>query len=84
MSKTTDTFGKPTSNTVVESFSGRLRNARLKAHWFLSLAGARAKIEALHRDYNKSSHTSLGGKTPIEHAATAAIKAAAERRFLNL
>jgi putative transposase len=43
----------------------------------LSLADARAKIEAWRRDYNESRpHTSLGWKTPNEYAAAAAIKAA--------
>ncbi len=38
--------GKPTDNAFVESFNGRLRDECLNTHWFLSLADARAKIEA--------------------------------------
>jgi putative transposase len=38
--------GKPTDNAFVESFSGRLREECLNAHWFLFLDDARAKIEA--------------------------------------
>ena len=54
--------GKPTDNAFVESFNGRLRDECLNAHWFLSIADARAKIEAWRRDYNESRpHTSLGG-----------------------
>jgi len=49
----------------------------LNTHWFLSLADARAKIEAWRQDYNESRpHTSLGWKTPNEYAAAAALKAA--------
>ncbi len=62
----------------VESFNGCLRDERLNAPWFLSLADARAKIEAWRRDYNESRlHTSLGWLTPVEYAAAAA-KIAAE------
>jgi len=68
--------GKPTDNAFVESFSG-LRDECLNAHWFLSLADARAKIEAWRRDYNESRpHTSLGWLTPVEYAAAAARIAA--------
>jgi len=43
----------------------------------LSLADARAKIEAWRRDYNESRpHTSLGWMTPSEYAAAVAQKAA--------
>ena len=59
--------GKPQQNGVVESFNGRLRDECLNAHWFLSLADARTKIEAWRRDYNESRpHTSLGWMTPAE------------------
>jgi putative transposase len=40
--------GKPTGDAFAESFSGRLRDERLNAHWF-SLDDARAKIEAWRR-----------------------------------
>ena len=69
--------GKPTDNALVESFNGRLRDECLNAHWFLSLADARTKIEVWRRDYNESRpHTSLGWLTPAEYAAVAAAKAA--------
>ena len=69
--------GKPTDNAFIESFNGRLRDECLNAHWFLSLADARAKIEAWRRHYNESRpHTSLGWMTPSEYAAAAAQKAA--------
>ena len=69
--------GKPTDNAFIESFNGRLRDECLNAHWFLSLADARAKIEAWRRHYNESRpHTSLGWMTPAEYAAAAARKAA--------
>jgi putative transposase len=69
--------GKPTDNAFIESFNGRLRDECLNAHWFLSLADARAKIEAWRRHYNESRpHTSLGWMTPAEYAATAVRKAA--------
>jgi len=58
--------GKPTDNAFVESFNGRLRGECPNAHWFLSIAYARAKIEAWRRDYNESRpHTSLGWMTPV-------------------
>jgi putative transposase len=70
--------GKPTDNAFVESFNGRLRDECLNAHWFLSLADARTKIEAWRRDYNESRpHTSLGWLTPAEYAAAAAAHATA-------
>ena len=69
--------GKPTDNAFVESFNGRLRDECLNAHWFLSLAEARTKIEAWRRDYNESRpHTSLGWMTPVEYAAAAVAMAA--------
>jgi len=39
--------GKPTDNAFIESFNGRLRDECLNAHWFLSLADARAKNRGL-------------------------------------
>lgn len=69
--------GKPTDNAFVESFNGRLRDECLNAHWFLSLADARTKIEAWRRDYNESRPpTSLGWLTPVEHAAATAAQVA--------
>ena len=66
--------GKPTDNAFVESFNGRLRDECLNTHWFLSLADARAKIEAWRRHYNESRpHTSLGWMTPKEFASSAGV-----------
>ncbi len=77
--------GKPTDNAFVESFNGHLRDECLNAHWFLSLADARAKIEAWKQDYNESRpHTSLGWLTPVEYAAAAAAQQPNERRILTL
>jgi putative transposase len=68
--------GKPTDNAFVESFNGRLRDACLNAYWFLSLADAKAKIEAW-RQYNESRpHTAPGWLTPQEYALAAAQMAA--------
>jgi len=50
--------GKPTDNAFVESFNGRLRDECLNAHRFLSLADAKAKIEAWRR------HTTRAVRTP--------------------
>lgn len=69
--------GKPTQNAFVESFNGKLRLECLDAHWFTSLADARAVIEAWRRDYNEvRPHSSLAGRTPAEFAALARSAAA--------
>jgi len=61
----------------MESFNGRLRDGCLNAHWFLSLADAKAKIEAWRRQYNESRpHTAPGWLTPREFTLAAAEKAA--------
>jgi putative transposase len=66
--------GKPTDNAFVESFNGRLRDECLNTHWFLSLDGARSKIEAWRRDYNECRpHTSLGWMTPAEFASSVGL-----------
>ena len=67
---------KPTDNAFVESFNGRLRDECLNAHWFLSLADARAKIEAWRRDYNeRRPHASLGWLTLVKYATAAGAHA---------
>jgi len=69
--------GKPTDNAFVESFNGRLRDECLNAHWFLSLADAKTKIEAWRRHYNESRpHTALGWLTPHEFALAAVQRTA--------
>ena len=61
--------GKPTENSYIESFNGRLRDECLNVNQFLSLEDARAKIEAWRNDYNGSRpHSSLGNLTPREFA----------------
>lgn len=37
--------GKPTDNGLIEAFYSKLRAECLNAHWFLSLADAREKLE---------------------------------------
>jgi len=62
--------GKPTQNSFIESFNGRLRDECLNEHLFSNLAHAREIIEAWKIDYNtRRPHTSLGGLTPTEFAA---------------
>lgn len=69
--------GKPTDNAAVESFNGRLRQECLNAHWFLSLADARAKIEAWRKDYNENRpHSALGWVAPAEFARHSGLQAA--------
>jgi len=52
--------GKTVQNVFVESFNSRLRDECLNEHVFLSLAEARATIEAWRDDYNyRRPHSSL-------------------------
>jgi transposase InsO family protein len=44
--------GKPTDNSFIESFNGKLRAECLNTHWFMSLDDARVKLEDWRRDYN--------------------------------
>ena len=61
--------GTPTDNAKNESFNGRLREECLNAHWFLSLADARRKIEAWREYYNEARpHSALQWMTPAEFA----------------
>lgn len=58
--------GKPTDNAFIEAFNGRFRVECLNAHWFLSLADARKKIEDWRRYYNEERpHGAIGQKPPI-------------------
>jgi len=45
--------GKPTDNAFIEAFNGRFRAECLNAHWFLSLADAREKMEDWRKYYNE-------------------------------
>jgi putative transposase len=61
--------GKPVQNAFIESFNSRLRDECLNEHVFLTLAEARATIEAWRHDYNHlRPHSSLGNLTPEEFA----------------
>lgn len=61
--------GKPNQNAYIESFNGRLRDECLNEHWFVSLAHAKAVIEAWRREYNEERpKKSLGGLTPSAYA----------------
>lgn len=51
------------------AFNATLRTECLNASWFLSIADARARIEAWRVDYNETRpHTSLGNLTPEQYA----------------
>jgi putative transposase len=45
--------GKPTDNAFIEAFNSRFRAEYLNAHWFLSLADAREKMEDRRKYYNE-------------------------------
>jgi len=61
--------GKPIENAYVESFNGKFRDECLNEHWFVSLADAKATIEAWRVDYNSvRPHSSLNGATPDQFA----------------
>jgi putative transposase len=60
--------GTPTDNAYIESFNARLRQELLNASWFLSLADARARMEAWRKEYNEERpHTALKNLTPQEY-----------------
>jgi len=62
--------GKPIENAYVESFNGKFRDECLNEHWFVSLADAKAVIEAWRVDYNSvRPHSSLAGRTRGQFAA---------------
>ena len=53
--------GKPTDNAFAEAFNSRVRAECMNAHWFLTLADAREKMEAWRRYYNEERlHGSIG------------------------
>jgi len=63
--------GKPMENGYIESFNGKLRDECLSGNWFISLADAKAKIEAWRNDFNFfRPHSSLDNQTPAEYAKT--------------
>ena len=58
--------GKPTDNSFIESFNGKLRAECPNTHWFMNLDDARAKLEAWRKDYNEvRPHSAIGNKPPI-------------------
>jgi transposase InsO family protein len=58
--------GKPTDNAFIEAFNGRLRAECLNAHWFLTLADAREKLEDWRKYYDEDRpHGAIGNKTPV-------------------
>jgi putative transposase len=61
--------GKPTDNAYIESFNGTFRDECLNAHWFESIADARAVVESWREEYNESRpHRALGEVPPAEFA----------------
>lgn len=58
--------GKPTDNAFIEAFNSHFRAECLNAHWFLSLADAREKMEDWRKYYNEERpHGAIGNKPPI-------------------
>ena len=67
--------GSPWENPWIESFNGRARDELLNITEFGSLTEARIVIEDWRNEYNTwRPHSSLGGLTPAEYAATWATK----------
>ena len=63
--------GSPWENPWIESFNGRARDELLNIEEFWSLTEARVVIEDWRIEYNTwRPHSSLGGLTPAEYAAT--------------
>jgi len=76
--------GKPMQNGFVESFNGRLRDECLNETLFTSIRHARIELAAWKEDYNKARpHSSLGGRTPAEAAATACPGHAPDRLVIT-
>jgi putative transposase len=62
----------PTDNAYIESFNARLRQELLNASWFLSLADAKARMEAWRKEYNEERpHSALRNLTPNEYVSRA-------------
>ena len=58
--------GKPTDNAYIEAFNSKFRQECLDAHWFLTLADAREKMEAWRRFYNEDRpHSAIGYNVPV-------------------
>ena len=77
--------GKPTDNSYIESFNGKLRDECLNVTQFADLAHAQVQIEAWRRDYNEQRpHGSLGHLTPKEYASHRQEPRAAEPALLSV
>lgn len=58
--------GKPTDNGYIEAFNSKFQAECLNAHWFLTLADAREKMEDWRRHYNEDRpHSAIGYNVPI-------------------
>ena len=58
--------GKPTDNGFIEAFNSKFRSECLNAHWFMSHADAREKLEDWCRHYNEDRPDSaIGYDVPI-------------------
>ena len=58
--------GKPTDNAFIEAFNSHLRAECLNAHWFMTLADARKKLENWRRYYNEDRpHGAIGNVPPV-------------------
>lgn len=57
---------KPTDNAFIEAFNSKFRQECLNAHWFLTLADTREKLDLWRRDYNEvRPHSAIGYNVPI-------------------
>ncbi len=62
--------GRPTENSFIESFNGRLRDECLNVELFGSLEDAQTILQAWREDYNHHRpHSALGDETPAAFAA---------------
>lgn len=64
--------GKPTQNSYIESFNGKIRDECLNENWFETLSEAKALIEIWKNDYNETRpHSALDGLSPSAFAKEA-------------
>jgi putative transposase len=64
------TPGRPTENSFIESFNGKLRDECLNTNWFETIDQAREEIESWRTDYNEARpHSSLGAIPPAQYVA---------------
>jgi putative transposase len=63
--------GRLVENAFIESFTGRLRDECLNAHWWQDLDEVRRDLEDWRRDYNeRRPHSSLAGLVPSAYVAS--------------